>query len=194
MAKNPRAAITLLELIIAITLLGVIVIGFSSIELFSRSQVLSTDRKTQVQNEVSYALEHMSRNVLQGVGDSATRPLAQFGTNGFSVRIEPTPATPGNIGDDIRMSYTLTGNSLLWTSSAGANEILSNRLMSGVSFTAMPSTLPVSPNGLYINFSDNYTVVEIGLVGRYNPVQPASLDNPQVAIKSRLYTRSASAN
>jgi hypothetical protein len=66
--KKRYAALTLLELIISIILLGVIVIGFSSIELFSRYQVISSDRRSIVQNEAAYVLEHMTKNLSQAIG------------------------------------------------------------------------------------------------------------------------------
>lgn len=195
--KKRYTALTLLELIIAIILLGVIVIGFSSIELFSRYQVLSADRRTQVQNEVALVLEHMSKNVMQGVGDATTAPIWWTATNGFSVRIEhQSPPTVGNLSDDTIVSYTLSGNILTCSLD---NEVISNRILSGVTNGQMPDNNPNSGFYIYINPADadlatNRAVIEIGLVGRYNPGQAASLDNPQVAMKSRLYTRSASAN
>lgn len=88
---KPRLSksITLLELLIALTLVGVIVLAFSGIELFSRYHVTTADRRAKVQNEVSYVLEHMNKEISRAIGNelvdgnqNVTRisnvPLADF--------------------------------------------------------------------------------------------------------------------
>jgi len=62
-------AITLIELLIAIALLSVVVLGFTSIDMFSRYHVLTSDRRAKLQNEVSLALEHMAKQVSRAVGN-----------------------------------------------------------------------------------------------------------------------------
>lgn len=68
-------SVTLLELLIAIALLSVIAIGFSSIDLFSRYHVISSDRRAKLQNEISYVLEHMTKEISKAVGDVSHRPI-----------------------------------------------------------------------------------------------------------------------
>jgi len=69
MIINPRKSVTLIELLIAIVLLSVVVLGFGSIDMFSHYHVLTADRRAQAQNEASYALEHMSKNVSRAIGN-----------------------------------------------------------------------------------------------------------------------------
>src|SRR3989338_5081842 len=69
MSPHLKKSITLLELLIAITLLSVIVLGFTSIDLFSRYHVLTADRRAKVQNEASYVLEHMAKEMVRAIGD-----------------------------------------------------------------------------------------------------------------------------
>lgn len=64
-------SLTLLELIIAITLMALVVLGFSSIDLFSRFQVLSSDRRARAQNEASLVLEHMTKEISKAVGSAS---------------------------------------------------------------------------------------------------------------------------
>jgi prepilin-type N-terminal cleavage/methylation domain-containing protein len=61
--------VTLLELLVAIVILGIIVLAFTSIETFSRNHVLSSDRRAQVQNNVSYALESMTEHLIRAIGN-----------------------------------------------------------------------------------------------------------------------------
>jgi hypothetical protein len=51
------------------------VLGFVSIDLFSRHQVLTSERRAQVQNEVSYVLEHMSKNISRAIGNANQIPV-----------------------------------------------------------------------------------------------------------------------
>lgn len=183
MKPRHKKSVTLLELLIAISLLGILLLAFTSIDLFSRYHVLTADRRAQVQNEASSVIEHMTKNVLQGVGNIIQPPLEQI-NNGFRVRVDlRTPPTPAILTDDTWISYTLSGNTL---SCSLNNETLSTFIVSGVVFGQMPS----NPNsGFYINLTDNNTLIEIGLVARYRPNNSFSVDNPQITMKTRLYTR-----
>jgi len=95
-----KRAITLLELLIAITLVSIIAIGFYSIYLFSHFQVLSSDRRAQVQNEASYILEHMSKNIAGAIGNEVV-----YGANTIIDTNEPTGA-----GEDVRIRVYIDGN------------------------------------------------------------------------------------
>jgi hypothetical protein len=62
-------SLSLIELIIAIALLGVIVLGAASFDMGSRSMLRASERKTQVLNEAALILDHISKNALLGIGD-----------------------------------------------------------------------------------------------------------------------------
>jgi Tfp pilus assembly protein PilV len=61
--------ITLWELIIALILLSVIILGISSIDVFSRFHLVTSERRTQLQNEVSLALEHIFKQMINTSGN-----------------------------------------------------------------------------------------------------------------------------
>lgn len=63
------AGLTLIELLIAIILLSIIVLGITSIDIFSHFHVIGADRRARLQNEVSIGLEHMNREILQAFGN-----------------------------------------------------------------------------------------------------------------------------
>jgi len=69
MSPYPNKSLTLLELLIAITLIGVVALGFFSIDLFSRHQVISSERLIIVQSDVSYILDHMQKEISKAVGN-----------------------------------------------------------------------------------------------------------------------------
>ncbi|MCM8783048.1 MAG: hypothetical protein NC909_01435 [Candidatus Omnitrophica bacterium] len=75
-----KKAVTLLELVIAISLLGVIILGMASLELFSRYYLSNADRLSIVQNELSFALDYIYKLIGTGVfggaiGDINNPPL-----------------------------------------------------------------------------------------------------------------------
>ncbi len=67
-------AFTLVELLIAIVLLGIIVLSISSIEVFSRNQLFSADIRAKIQNEGSFLLEHMTKYIGRTIGNADTNP------------------------------------------------------------------------------------------------------------------------
>jgi len=163
-----------------------IALGFSSIDIFSRHHVISADRRSKLQNELSYALEDIHKNLLYGTGNYDNPPLVQL-VDGFKVRVDNNPVqTPQDFSDDAWISYTLSGNQL----SSSTSGVLASHILSGVEFRAMPAN---PESGLYILFSDNNTAVEVGLVARWNPGEAQSIDNPQAAMKNRICTRNSAA-
>ena len=203
---HPLTGVTLLELLISIALLALIVYGVGSINLFSNYHIISSDRRMKLQNELSFCLEHMSKNISRGVGTFTQPPLEQLGTTGFRVRIDPN-GTPADLTDDLWVEYSLAASTSKLSchyAAAGVHpptipgdEILSdNHLMQGVVYGVMPDDPGNSPSGMYINLTDNYTVVEVGLIARQDPSpsQNESLNNPQAQMKMRLYAHGSAAN
>ncbi len=79
-----KKSATLAELIVAIVLLGVIVLGISSFHLASDAFLRSSETKVEVVNELTFVLEHLHKNILQAKGD-ITCPGMQvisFGASG----------------------------------------------------------------------------------------------------------------
>ena len=198
-------SLTLLELLIALSLFSVIMLAVASIQYFSRFHVVTSERQSLLQNEISFALEHMSKYVSQGAGPLALE-RATGPANGFRVRVDrnSTP-TPADTNDDNWISYRLTGNPLRLTCSCAtisasspscANFIggdLASHIRPGVSYNQIPSPLPANPSGFYINITNpgpsGGSMIELALVARWQPANPVSLDNPQVVMKTSLYAR-----
>jgi len=67
---------TLMELIIALVLLSMIILGITNLEIFCRHAFMSTDRKTKVTNEATYILEHMSKFIGNAIGDGSDYPVS----------------------------------------------------------------------------------------------------------------------
>ncbi len=197
-------SITLLELLIGLVIVSIIVLSFSSFETYTHSRVIFSDRRAKVQNDLNYALEHMSKYISQSNGTGADPGIKVIGSV-FNVRVDfNSPHTPSDSSDDAWISYTLAGNPLKLTASCSSSnnscpslfpEDLSSRIISGFSNTLMPEP-PV--NGFYVKVDPDSSgmsnVVEIGLAGRYDISSSGSISNPQVGMKTRLICNSCSTN
>jgi len=62
-------AVTLMELLVALILLSIIVLGIANIDIFSHFQVISSDRRAKIQNEASLVLEHMTKEINKAIGN-----------------------------------------------------------------------------------------------------------------------------
>lgn len=63
-------AVTLVELLVAVALLSVIMLAVTNIDIFSRFQLLSSERRMVVQNEAQYVLEHITKEVSKAIGST----------------------------------------------------------------------------------------------------------------------------
>jgi len=75
MQVSLKKSITLIELIIAMTLLGVIVLGATTFHIASEKFLSSSERKTQVLNELTLILQHLHKNVLVATGSIDNRGI-----------------------------------------------------------------------------------------------------------------------
>ena len=196
MRKRDRG-ITLIELIVSMALMSLVVLSIYSIELFSRHHVISSEKRAKVQNEISYAIEYISKYVQQSNGNLSRKAIQPLAT-GFRVYIDlNSTQTPSVLTDDGWIDYTLSSNTLTATCNANGGtcafttENLTSKINAGV---AGNSIMPeFTDKGFYVMITDQGTAVDIGLVGRYNPAVTISSDNPQVSMKTRLVSPSSSA-
>lgn len=121
--KNRLRAVTLLELLIAIILLAMVGLAVANIDIFSRNQVLSTDRYAKVQNEVSNVVEHMTKSLLMAIGNDTlngadkivlTTPITGLGQKALRVYIDANnngrrdePKADPLANEDHWVAYTL---------------------------------------------------------------------------------------
>ncbi|MBU0547288.1 MAG: prepilin-type N-terminal cleavage/methylation domain-containing protein [Candidatus Omnitrophica bacterium] len=189
--------LSLIELLVSMILMSLVLLGIFSIDLFSRHHVITSDKRAKVQNEISYAIEYMSKYVQQGIGDYNSPPITIYPTSGsqtgFRVRVDlNNPKTARDLTDDTWVNFYLDGNALKTT--GVITETLTERIV-GVFVTDIMPEFPAG--GFYVKITDQGAAqgmaVDIGLVGRYDPAAAASLDNPQVAMKTRLVSPSSSA-
>lgn len=192
-------SVTLLELLTAVVLITIIISGITSIEVFSRFHVLGSDRKARLQNEASVALEHMSKHISQAIGNTVNdRAVRGYADNkGIRIRIDSdgngradttdtwiayrhenigSPATDSEIG-----FYPNAGNT---ETPAGSYESIARRVV-----VSTPSFSGLEFLG---NFNNQRWLldrtIEVKVTCRWDPVSgsPASVDNPEVTMRTRI--------
>jgi hypothetical protein len=170
------------------------VLGFVSIDLFSRHHVLTSERRAQVQNEVSYVLEHMAKHICQGIG-SLNSP-----------GVITSPAQPQE-WIKIRWDRNFNGQ----PDDDGANDWISYRYLSAQDQIAYYATYPFNgwPAGgeeiisrkitncsFSYNLTDNF--VDVIITGCYDPdgtpFACGTSDNPTVTMRTRIKMPSVSTN
>ena len=200
--RSSQRSITLLELIVSIVIVSIMIVTIYGIYTYSYSQVLNSERRTKVQNELAYAFEHMSKYVQQANGDTSNPPIKAYPTvatqTGFQARVDfNNPQTVSSLVDDAWVSYYLTGNTL-YAACTGpgcpfTTETLSDKIIANFVVGIMPNN---PTNGYYVNIDTLGNLVEIGLVGRYKPTVAYSVAtrtlNPQVEMKTKIVCNNAS--
>lgn len=192
---------------VSIAVVGTMVLSFYSLETYSHQQVISADRRTKVQNSLSFCMEHMTKYVQQAGGNNNINypaitlyPVASGTKTGFQIRVDfNSPQTPADFSDDALVYYTLAGNTLSTGCTGTCGTFLSEDLSSKIVANFNNSVLPDSPtDGFYVVVDSSGNFVDVGLVGRYTPAEvttPATrLTNPQVAMKTRLICNNSSTN
>jgi len=82
-----KRGVTLTELIVAIVLLGVIILGVSSFHLASDSFLRSSETKVEVVNELTFVLEHLHKNILQAKGSVNNPGMIVTNLGGGRIRL-----------------------------------------------------------------------------------------------------------
>ncbi len=180
--------------------------SFYSIDTVSRNQVINSERRTRVQNELAYVLAHMSKYVQQANG-SFNDPAIVVTGSGFQVQVDFNPTqTPANPNDDSLVNYQLNSNTITasCTTVSGVcpadfvSGALTNRVVAGfVNNCILTDPLPGCAGagaGFFVAIEDNGSSVNIGLIGRFLPDQNPNITNPEVALKAKVICHSCSSN
>lgn len=196
--KHKNRSITLLELMISLVVLSIIVMGFTSIELFSRYQLVSSDRHTAMQNGAVQVIEHITKQLVNAIGrfdDPAV--VAYADGKGFRARIDNNPANgqidgtdgwiayrqepfPGNLDSEIRF-YSDAGAG---GAPAGGYETIAKKIK--ITW-GMTWASPATSNLMDINITTCWDPAEITYPCGFG-------DNVTVTMRSRIKMPSVSTN
>ena len=192
MASLRKRSVTLIELIIAIILVAVIILGVNGVSYFSHNHAISADRRAKVQNDISYCLDRISKEGLKAIGNETI-----FGSNtvvlvvpnlSIAFFIDGNSDGRKDTTNDYWVKYTYNSSNyqLSYCSNCGSSSLCAScntEILSG-KITAFKPTKDFTLG--------NHVEVEIS--GRWDPVKSPSIDNPEVKMRAAIQLPSVSTN
>ncbi|MCF7869874.1 MAG: prepilin-type N-terminal cleavage/methylation domain-containing protein [Candidatus Omnitrophica bacterium] len=160
-----KNSLTLIELIIAIVLLGVIVLGAPAVYNASLGFLRSSNRKAQVLNDLTYLLDHLDKNVYLATGWIGSPAVSTSGNS----RIDITQSS-----GSVRYTFNPEAHTVTFRDASGSTHILTKRLIQAPT----------------INFNPAIGILTVdNIVLRYDPDSSADpKDNPSVNITSQKFS------
>lgn len=195
----------MIELIVAVILLMVVIVGLNSINAFSHFHIISASRRSKLQNEVSVALDHMRKQAVFSFGNEFVNGVDSV----VAVDIDTPPANRNYVsfyvdsnGDgtgDRWISYRYYNNQIQYCGDC-RNDPACNACRETVPGWNNPNVAlsenivgfsvvkPVDGSG---RLSENN--VNVRLDSCWNPVRPCdTVDNPAVNMTARIFLPSVS--
>lgn len=200
-------SLTLIELIIAMVLMLIIIMAFATIDTFCRVHLLVSVRRAQIQQEASFLLAHMTRNLVGtvnrggAIGDPINPPVTLTtigGNNAITVWVDYNgngrrDASPAD--RQIAYRYRPAPNYEVWyypdyTTAAGTYEVITQKKISP-DFGNVPALLTYVLN-------PTTDTLEIQVISCWdpdgNPDACGSRNNPSIRLFTRIRMPSVSAN
>ena len=207
--NKQKCAITLVELLIAISLVGVLAIGISSVDTYTHFHLMSSDRRAQIQNEASYVLEHMVKNINSAIGNANDWAVKAYNDNkGIRIRIDDNPANGMVDGTDHWIAYRhedigspATDSEIRYYPDAGNVEVPAG------SYESIARKIAISTGGFYgLEFQGNFdvnnwlndSIIEVKITACWDPAEArflcGTIDNPEVTMRNRIKMPAVSVN
>lgn len=208
MKEQHNKSVSLLELLVAIVLLSVLVLGLTSIDFFSRNHVISSDMRSRLQNEIYLALEHINRSAIRATGDNTSFGIldptfvgpSPYHETFTQIRIDlNSPPTPTSYADDTWVGYALDlrgghDGELFYCQDLAATNYCGSGFEANRVIIA--SHIPLDGFRVAQVFGpDGVTPIGLTVIlnARHDVGIPASLENPEMTMMNVSYSRSITA-
>lgn len=179
--SSRKFGLTLVELLIAVGLIGMIVLAIMAIDVASRRFFNTSDFETRVQNEVSPILDMITKDILRATGQRDDRGIILPSINRINIR-QDTAQTYSNYSDDPWVAYFLNNSAISTERRANAT-------------SAWTGQEKLAGNIVNCEFAISAdTAVQITITARRDASQPASSANPEVRLESSSFPRLHSIN
>lgn len=137
---------TLLETLIAVVLMSVIFMGVSSLYLASTKLYISANDRVITSSELQYAVQHMYKYIMRGIGDKNTPPFQITGETQVDISISNNnPLTMANYGTNItnyRYRYDAETKKIWFkTGSSAEEDLIPKVVVTDVKFEAVNDSL-----------------------------------------------------
>lgn len=180
-----KRSVTLIELLIAVVLFTLVFLTFSSIDLFSRRQLLSLERQTKLQNEVSTLVAHISKNLQKAEGDRLAYPVIVnkgIGSSKLSLRILVD-------SDGQRLNYKTVR--YYWVRADASVTYWDDLYGNPDSYEIIARNI----SAFAVDWSVVWNYVQLNIIACWEPAQkPAYYTNPCVTMVTRVTMPAVSTN
>ncbi|MDD5136683.1 MAG: hypothetical protein PHN63_04990 [Candidatus Omnitrophica bacterium] len=194
----------------ALCLLAVIVVGFASIEVFSRTNVLIADRRAKLQNDAALVLEHITSSGIEAIGNAAYDPAVMRYTNvnGIRIRIDSNANGMVDAGDTWVGYCNGTGanntrvlfypNATTSDPPSGSSDLLTDKLEpGGLIFSSWVNITGIVPPDTGFHPATGIlqdTKFDATVSVRWNPTSTTTTDNPEVNLTTTVQMPSVAKN
>jgi Tfp pilus assembly protein PilW len=200
MKPRPDKSLSLVELLVALSLFTLIVLGFGSIDMFGRVHLLTSDRRLKLQNNVAFVVEHMAKSLsgtdiaggaIGDINNYPVEPIIISVNSGIAIRVDSNKN--GKLdGEDKQVAYIYSSADYQIWYYSDASITDSYDVLTGSHIRPDFSTTTTQPTYCSYNSSQNY--IELQLTASWDPAGiQGTIDNPQIIRKDNLYMPSVSA-
>jgi len=183
-------------LLICLVLIGMVIMGFYSIELFSQYHLLTSDRRAKLQNDSTYILEHMVKKLSLAIGDSSNATVTRYPAGvGIRVRLDTGTVTGAIDANDMFADYCLVNSEIrFYTNTLGLTMPPTSGTYQVLTDRAVPATgLEFQGNiGASNILTDNVLTIILSL--RWSPNLAATPDNPTMQMRTTVLMPAVSAS
>lgn len=201
-------ATTLIELIIAMFLMGLIILTVFSIDIYSRSNVITSDRRVKLQNGASYVLDQIQKTMIgtkwKGgvVGNTKESSMPYKGldvlASSLNLTIDSNANGKADTGDTVvTYSYDSTAKAISYFENATFVEYLSPGVIMPP-FNLVSSFVPGTTAYMY---TPNSNHISIQVSACWNPAtadivnEPnGTIDNPCISMRTGIVMPSLTTN
>jgi len=88
-----KTAVTLVELIISLVLLGIIVLGAIAFSIATTEFLGSSEKKSEILNDMTFLLDHIQKHVLYGIGDETNSGTLVANNNTMAVFVQTSASS-----------------------------------------------------------------------------------------------------
>jgi hypothetical protein len=149
-------------------LVGVILLGTTSFDIGSRQFLQSSERKTQVLNEATLILDHITKDALRGIGDAANPALFQCSAGELCIKQDTN-------GDGIRDDSNTTDHVVAYSFNQGTHKVVVQPDINNA------TTQVLSQRVTTFSFTINDNTADVSVTLLFNPTETQdSFSNPGV--------------
>lgn len=177
--KNKKG-LTLIEMLIAVTLIGMITLSLASINVFFWSNFNGIQRKSELQNEALFIISHIRKTALKVVGDINRNPIVFAGLDNLTWWEDANANGTQDQFIDSIVTYSRAANNVLSKTGGVDAGTISRKV------TFFSSQVGSTINNVTVDFRECWNPSSLATCGR--------VDNPTMNVTMRIIMPMVSIN